>query len=83
MAQTTACSQRILGKLLVSHWPVYQSDEQMSPFTSNFTSDATQAPVHNYKKNRGGSREVWENVIKKVRECLRVAFGLRRQWKEG
>lgn len=32
----------ILGKFFVSHWTVCQSDEQMSPFTSNFTSDVTQ-----------------------------------------
>lgn len=35
----------ILGTLFVSCWPVYQSDEQMSPFTSNFTSDVTQTLV--------------------------------------
>ncbi len=40
----------ILGKLFVSCWPVYQSDEQMSPFTSNFTSDVPQTWLRNEKE---------------------------------
>lgn len=43
----------ILGKLFVPCWPVYQSDEQMSPFTSNFTSDVTK------NKERKKRRDVW------------------------
>lgn len=52
----------ILGKLFVSCWPVYQSDEQRSPFTSNFTSDVTQALVKERKKR---SLERKSAVIKK------------------
>ena len=62
-------NMRSWGKLFVSCWPVYQSDEQRSPFTSNFTSDVTQALVKKGGKKREGEREKFgENECKSLRK---------------
>lgn len=52
----------ILGKLFVPCWPVYQSDEQMSPFTSNFTSDVTK----NKERKKGEMFGVNEHMVHAV-----------------
>lgn len=60
----------ILGKFFVPCWPVFQSDEQMSPFTSNFTSDVTQTLVQKAEREReGGAGVVFRSEQCRVIKC--------------
>lgn len=62
----------------VSCWPVYQSDKQMSPFTSNFTSYVAQTLVKKWQ--REGEKVWWlstsegslQESVRRGQYCLMV-----------
>lgn len=93
MAHTITYSQTCdFGEVIfVSCWPVFQSDEQMSPFTSNFTSDGPQTLVQKWNREGqerfGDSEHQWVQSSRKYEHLrpLVLSFGKssRPQWKKG